>query len=96
MPNITNWSGSVWGTNNGSVAAELVRDGQHIQGSVLLFEPGLGSLYAKVTGEWDEENQINLRLEQFTSNYKMPIALPNSGTLSGKYDSSEHLIVGQT
>src|ERR1019366_10711491 len=86
MPDQTNWTGSVWGaTTKGNVAAEIVRQGNRIGGKIALFEPGLGQLQALLSGEWSDANKITATLHQFTGNYSVAVALPQTG----KMDRSE-------
>jgi hypothetical protein len=95
MPDITTWNGSVWGTARGTALVEISRDGNQISGRLTLFEPGLGQLQARLKGEWDNASKLNASLDQFTSNYSVQVTLPQTGTLEGKFESSEDLLVGQ-
>jgi hypothetical protein len=96
MADQTNWTGSVWGaTTKGTVAAEIMRQGNRIEGKILLFEPGLGQLQALLSGEWSDSNKITATLHQFTGNYSVPVILPQTGSMDGTFEPTESVIAGE-
>jgi hypothetical protein len=95
MPDKTFWTGSVWGTNKGSVAAELTRDGQQVNGAIVLFEPGIGQTRIRLSGQWNDANKITGRLDQFVGNFAVPVFLPQLGVMDGTYDPEQTLITGE-
>jgi hypothetical protein len=95
MPDIVNFSGSVWGENTkGTVFVELLRDGNRIQGRISVVEPGLGQLNALLVGEWSPENKMTATLYQFTGTYSLPVTLPQNGRMDGTFDSAEGVVTG--
>lgn len=96
MAEQTNWNGSVWGdTTKGTVIAEFSREGNRLEGKILLFEPGLGQLQAKLSGGWSDENEIDAALQEFTGNYNVPVTLPKGGRIWGRFDSGEGVLAGE-
>jgi hypothetical protein len=95
MPETTNWNGSVWGSSSGTVLADLTKDGIRVEGQIQLFEPGYGQLRAKLTGEWSAEGTISANLDQFSGQYAVPVDLPKSGTMAGKFNAAEGIIEGE-
>ena len=83
MPETNSWNGSTWGAASCTLLAEITRDGQRITGKFLLFEPGLGQLYAQMAGEWRDDNTISAGLQQFTGQYSVPVELPQTGRMTG-------------
>lgn len=94
MPEKTNWTGSFWGTNGGNIIAQLTREGNHVQGTCQLFEPGFGQTQLRLTGEWTAANTIAGKLDQFTADLAVAADLPKSGELTGTFDPEESLING--
>ena len=96
MSDQTNWNGSVWGsTTKGTIIAEIIRQGDRIQGKITLFEPGLGQLHALLCGEWSVANSVTATLHQFTGSYNIPVTLPQTGKMEGTFDPTENVITGQ-
>ena len=95
MSEATNWTGSVSGTNTGTVIVEITRDGTRIEGKLQLFEPGIGQLQARLVGEWTSDDRLSAKLEQFTANYTAAGTLPQSGSIEGTFDAKEGAIRGQ-
>jgi hypothetical protein len=95
MPETSSWTGSVWGTNRGSVIAEMTRDGNRVEGKILLFEPGFGQTRVRLIGEWNEANRIAGKLDQFTANLAVAAFLPQAGEMKGAFDPQEGLIRGE-
>jgi hypothetical protein len=95
MPEKTSWTGSVWGTNRGSLIAEMTRDGTHVEGKILLFEPGFGQTNVRLTAEWNDANKIAGKLDQFTANLAVAAFLPQTGVMEGIFDPEEGLIHGE-
>ncbi len=95
MPETTSWTGSFWGTNRGSILAQLTREGNRVQGKILLFEPGFGQTLVRLTGDWNETNRIVGALDQFTANLVIAAFLPQSGTMEGIFTPEEGLIRGE-
>lgn len=95
MADVINFNGSVWGaTTKGTVLVEMVRQGNHIEGTLCVMEPGLGQLNGLLVGEWSPENRIRATLNQFTGTYGVPVTLPQSGSMEGTYDASEGVVKG--
>jgi len=95
MPEKTSWTGSVWGTNRGSVIAEMTRDGNRVEGKILLFEPGFGQTRVRLTGEWNDTNKITGQLDQFIANLAVAAFLPQTGVMEGAFDPQEGLMRGE-
>jgi hypothetical protein len=95
MPEKTSWTGAVWGTNRGSVVAELTRDGNRVEGKILLFEPGFGQTRVRLIGEWNDANRITGQLNQFTANLAVAAFLPQAGVMEAAFDPQEGLMRGE-
>ncbi len=59
-----------------------------------LFEPSIGQLHARLVGEWDNDDKLSARLEQFMGNCSAQMALPQSGSLEGTFDPDENALRG--
>jgi hypothetical protein len=95
MTDILNWNGSVWGaTTKGTVFMEMLRTGHNIEGRVCVMEPGLGQLNALFIGAWSAENKITATLNQFTGAYSVPLTLPQTGRIEGRFDPTEGVVNG--
>jgi hypothetical protein len=94
MQGATYWNGTIWGATKGAALVELQRNGNALIGSFLLMEPGLGTTRAKIVGSWSDDNCIDVGLEQFTSEYSVPMVLPKEGRLHGLFDPSMTVIEG--
>jgi hypothetical protein len=96
MPEQSSWTGSVWGpTAKGTIAAQITKDGDRIEGKFVLFEPGLGQLQAHLAGEWSDKGRLTATLDQFTASYSVLVTLPRAGTLDGTFEPTEGVINGQ-
>ncbi len=94
MSDKTNWNGVAWGTSNGSIAAEMDRDGTRVTGDFVFSEPGIGQTKARIEGEWAADNRITAALNQFTSEQSVQLVLPQSGTMNGVFNPDENIIQG--
>ncbi len=94
MSETSNWAGALSGTSNGTVIVEINREGNQIEGTLLVFDPAFGRMEAQLTGEWDPENKISATLAQFRGSSSDAAALPRTGTISANYDPFQDVIKG--
>jgi hypothetical protein len=95
MQGITNWAGTIWGTNRGTLLAQFEHKETSILGGITLIEPGMGATHARLSGTWDENHRIIAKLDQFTVDSGAPLVLPKVGELRGVYDPATSLIQGE-
>jgi hypothetical protein len=95
MAEKTNWVGTVWGTNRGTLIAEFNHERDQVDGKIQLFEPGLGHAEIHVIGQWSDAGKISATLNQFVGHYMVPVVLPQSGTMEGQYDPAADIILGE-
>src|SRR5882724_3125921 len=95
MPEITSWIGTTWGTNRGSILAELTLDGTQLTGKIQLLEPGVGQTHLKLEGQWTPDHKIHAKLSDFVGTYPVAVFLPQSGEMNAAFDPSENLIHGE-
>jgi len=60
-----------------------------------LFEPSVGQLHARLVGEWNDDNKLSAKLEQFMGNCSADMALPQSGSIEGFFDPDENALRGR-
>ena len=49
---------------------------------------------AQLTGEWDDENRLSAKLEQFRGSSNQAATLPQTGSIQGTYDPFDDVIKG--
>ena len=94
MSETSNWAGSLSTTSAGTVIVEIIREGIHIEGTLRVFEPSIGRMEAQLTGEWDDENRLSAKLEQFRGSSNQAATLPQTGSIQGTYDPFDDVIKG--
>jgi hypothetical protein len=77
------------------MTVEITRDGTHMEGSLRLFEPGVGELRSRLFGEWTNDNNLSATLEQFTGISAGAVTLPQTARLEGTFDAKENVISGR-
>lgn len=95
MGETTKWTGTFWGAESGTAAAHLTREGSHVRGRFVLYEPGFGQSWVRLTGEWTESNKIVWNMDQFVSNSPVGTQLPQSGSVEATFDPSNGSIRGE-
>jgi hypothetical protein len=95
MSETTTWAGSISGAGASTAIVEITRDGTRIEGQLRLFEPAVGQMHACLSGEWDKDDKISAKLEQFKGNFSSEMALPQSGSLECVFDPKENALRGR-
>src|SRR5262245_26968945 len=94
MEGITNWIGTHWGTNRGTILFQLERKDDMVSGFIRILEPGAVVIRASIKGVWDQ-NSVKAFLSAFADDANNALVQgPTSGTLSGTFDATESTLKG--